>query len=110
MWRKLCIDCVNCVRWSKSGKYLACGGDEHVVTVWQLVGMVRSAGTIGADKAVNIEQYKCLHRLNGHSMDVLHLEWSPTDNWLVTCSVDNTAIVWDANRFPGTSRIFVESY
>lgn len=28
--------CVNCVRWSNSGQYLASGGDDKLVMVWQL--------------------------------------------------------------------------
>lgn len=30
------IACVNCVRWSNSGKYLASGGDDKLVMIWQL--------------------------------------------------------------------------
>ena len=28
--------CVNCVRWSNSGQYLASGGDDKLVMIWQL--------------------------------------------------------------------------
>ena len=30
------LGCVNCVRWSKSGQYLASAGDDKVVIIWQL--------------------------------------------------------------------------
>ncbi len=51
-------DCVNCVRWSPcNGEYLACAGDDQVVTIWQFAGRVNSAGTIGST-TVNVEQYR----------------------------------------------------
>lgn len=28
--------CVNCVRWSASGKFLASGGDDKIVMIWQI--------------------------------------------------------------------------
>ena len=31
------LACVNCVRWSYSGKYLASGGDDKLVMVWTFV-------------------------------------------------------------------------
>lgn len=32
--------------------------------------------------------------------DVLDLAWSPLDKWLASCSVDNSVIVWNAEKFP----------
>lgn len=32
--------------------------------------------------------------------DVLDLAWSPLDKWLASCSVDNTIIIWNAEKFP----------
>ena len=33
--------------------------------------------------------------------DVLDLAWSPCDVWFASCSIDNTVIVWNADKFPG---------
>ena len=33
--------------------------------------------------------------------DVLDLAWSPNDQWLASCSIDNTVVVWNALKFPG---------
>jgi len=33
--------------------------------------------------------------------DVLDLAWAPGDIWLATCSIDNTIIVWNADKLPG---------
>lgn len=32
--------------------------------------------------------------------DVLDLAWSPQDQWLASCSVDNTIIIWDIQSLP----------
>lgn len=37
--------------------------------------------------------------------DVLDLAWSPQDQWLASCSVDNNVIIWDANDFPTIVKI-----
>ncbi|CAD0197015.1 unnamed protein product [Chrysodeixis includens] len=87
--------CVNCVRWSNGGKYLASGGDDRLVMVWGL--SVAAIGTPGKHKA---ETWRCLATLRGHAGDVLDLAWSPLDKWLASCSVDNTIIIWNAEKFP----------
>lgn len=38
--------------------------------------------------------------------DVLDLAWAPGDIWLATCSIDNTIIVWNAEKFPGINTVF----
>jgi WD40 repeat protein len=35
--------------------------------------------------------------------DVLDLAWSPKDQYLASCSIDNTIIIWNAFKFPGLS-------
>ncbi|KAL0894232.1 hypothetical protein ABMA27_014244 [Loxostege sticticalis] len=88
------LACVNCVRWSNAGRYLASGGDDRLVMVW---GLSVAAGTQGKHKA---ETWRCLSTLRGHAGDVLDLAWSPLDKWLASCSVDNTIIIWNAEKFP----------
>ncbi|XP_060810940.1 protein HIRA homolog [Amyelois transitella] len=88
------LACVNCVRWSNGGRYLASGGDDRLVMVW---GLSVAAGGAGKHKA---ETWRCLSTLRGHAGDVLDLAWSPLDKWLASCSVDNTIIIWNAEKFP----------
>ncbi|XP_026329589.1 LOW QUALITY PROTEIN: protein HIRA homolog [Hyposmocoma kahamanoa] len=88
------LACVNCVRWSNGGKYLASGGDDRLVMVW---GLSVATGGAGKHKA---ETWRCLSTLRGHAGDVLDLAWSPLDKWLASCSVDNTIIIWNAEKFP----------
>ena len=91
------LGCVNCVRWSSDGKWLASGGDDAIVMIWQIKyqGVVRS--TFGG---TSHEQWGCLHMLRGHSGDVLDLSWSPDQKYLASCSVDNTIVVWNAKDLP----------
>ncbi|XP_071448770.1 protein HIRA isoform X2 [Hetaerina americana] len=90
------LACVNCVRWSVSGKFLASGGDDKLVMVWK-IGSYSSGGTVfGGGGKVNVESWRCVSTLRGHAGDVLDLAWSPHDAWLATCSVDNTVIIWNA--------------
>ena len=93
--------CVNCLRWSNSGTYLASGGDDNLVMVWQLGRSTGSSTVFGTGGAVvNVENWKCSHVLRGHSGDVLDVAWSPDDNYVATGSVDNSIIIWNAQKFP----------
>ncbi|KAE8741615.1 hypothetical protein FOCC_FOCC012866 [Frankliniella occidentalis] len=95
--------CVNCVRWSHSGRFLASGGDDKLIMVWkinQYAGGNTVFGTGGG--IVNVESWRCSSTLRGHEGDVLDLAWSTHDAWLASCSVDNTVIVWNALKLPET--------
>ena len=50
--------CVNVVRWTLSGKYLASGGDDRLIMIWIFAGKSKKDG-------VEEENWKCLHRLQG---------------------------------------------
>lgn len=47
-----------------------------------------------------MENWRCISTLRGHDGDVLHVAWSPKDKYLASSSVDNSVIVWNANKFP----------
>lgn len=93
------LGCVNAVRWSNNGMYLASGADDKLVMIWKKFGGSGSTfGGSGMNK--NVENWKCVWTCRGHSGDVLDLAWSPQDRWLASCSVDNSIIIWDAQSFP----------
>ncbi len=89
------LACVNSVRWSISGKYLASAGDDKVIIIWT-IGQ-RYAATNGF--AGNVEQYRAVTTLRHHSGDILDLSWSPGDNWLASSSVDNTIVIWNTLKW-----------
>ena len=91
------LGCVNCVRWSYDGKWLASGGDDAIVMIWSVKYQGRGGG--GGFRA-DLERWGCVHMLRGHSGDVLDLSWSPDKKYLASCSVDNTIVVWNARDLP----------
>lgn len=100
------LACVNCVRWSNSGKYLASGGDDKIIMVWSLTKYPNSGNIVfGTKNIVNIETWKCMFTLRSHSGDILDLAWSPRDSYLASCSVDNSIIIWNAQKFPTIHKV-----
>lgn len=90
------LGCVNCVRWEPSGKWLASGGDDALIMIWNIrqLGPVKSFG-----REVH-EQWGCLYQLRGHDGDVLDLSWSHDGGYLASCSIDNNIIIWSATSLP----------
>ncbi|XP_060561326.1 protein HIRA-like [Ruditapes philippinarum] len=93
------LACVNSVRWSNSGRFLASGGDDKLVMIWHITKYGVGGTVFGSDSKI-VESWRPAHTLRGHAGDVLGLAWSPGDVWLATCSIDNTIIVWNAEKFP----------
>ncbi|KAA8592417.1 hypothetical protein FQN60_017872 [Etheostoma spectabile] len=68
------LACVNCVRWSNNGLYLASGGDDKLVMVWKRAAFIGPSTVFGSSsKLANVEQWR----------------------------VDNTIVIWNARKFPG---------
>ncbi|KAH8401087.1 hypothetical protein KR009_003004 [Drosophila setifemur] len=91
---------VNAVRWSPNGELLASGDDESVVFIWkqkadhEVVNIVDADGQSEQDKEV----WMTLKVLRGHREDIYDLSWAPNSLFLVTGSVDNTAMLWDVYK------------
>ncbi|KAH7422854.1 hypothetical protein KP509_12G028700 [Ceratopteris richardii] len=75
---------VNAVRFSTTGDQLASGADGGEVLVWRL-----------NENPDASSMWKVSKNLRFHVKDVLDLQWSSDDVFLISGSVDNTVIVWD---------------
>ena len=93
------LGCVNCVKWSRDGKWLASSGDDAIIMLWSLRHKGLSAPAFGSDKPTH-EQWGCGFMLRGHSGDVFDISWSQDHRYLASASVDNTIIVWNALKLP----------
>ena len=98
------LNCVNCVRWSLDGKFLASGGDDKVIMVWQIARINHSTNhassfASSAFGGSNVETWRCVATLRGHSGDILDMNWSPVEPRLASCSVDNSIIIWNTSRW-----------
>uniref|UniRef100_A0A671X6N5 Protein HIRA n=1 Tax=Sparus aurata TaxID=8175 RepID=A0A671X6N5_SPAAU len=95
------LACVNCVRWSNNGLYLASGGDDKLVMVWKRAAFIGPSTVFGSSsKLANVEQWRCKQHWEPLT-NVMDVAWSPHDVWLASCSVDNTIVIWNARKFPG---------
>jgi len=96
---------VSAVRWSPDGKLLASADLESAIFLWtysenEAVPDLFGGGNLGEEEEeiVNQENWTAMSTLRGHLQDVIGLSWSPCSQFLVSCSTDNTAIVFDVKK------------
>ncbi|KAG7539201.1 WD40 repeat [Arabidopsis suecica] len=77
---------VNTIRFSRSGELLASGADGGELIIWKL------------HPSETNQSWKVHKSLSFHRKDVLDLQWSPDDAYLISGSVDNSCIIWDVNK------------
>ena len=94
------LSCVNCVRWSLDGKWLASGADDAIIMIWQIRHQGATPGGSSSFGSMAHEQWGCVHMLRGHGSNILDLSWSPDQKFLASCSVDNSIIIWNAKELP----------
>ncbi|XP_018341990.1 PREDICTED: chromatin assembly factor 1 subunit B isoform X3 [Trachymyrmex septentrionalis] len=87
---------VNVVRFSSSREILASGDDESIIILWK-VKEGRDFSPPSGDTE-NKEQWTSWKVLKGHIEDIYDISWSPDSNFLISGSVDNTAILWDIQK------------
>ena len=85
---------VNCVRFSKNGRFLASGStDSNVFLYEKRPGPGRAQ--FGSTDEPNVDNWVNCQTLRGHVSDVIDIAWAPDDSMLASCSLDNLIIVWD---------------
>ncbi|XP_028992735.1 chromatin assembly factor 1 subunit B [Betta splendens] len=93
---------VNVVRFSPIGELLASGGDDAAILLWKLNDSKEPEQTPvfqeDEDAQLNKESWSVVKTLRGHIEDVYDISWTRDGNFMVSGSVDNTAIMWDINK------------
>ncbi|XP_077977620.1 chromatin assembly factor 1 subunit B-like [Glandiceps talaboti] len=97
---------VNVVRFSPNGEILASGGDEGVIYLWKLNDQqsqrdINPAFREGEEE--NKEFWTAWKMLRGHLEDVYDISWSTDGKFLISGSVDNSAIIWDVTKGQNTA-------
>jgi WD40 repeat protein len=68
------------LQFSHNGKYLASSSRDHSAILWE----------VNADGKVSLK-----HRLVGHEKPISHLCWSPNDDQILTCGLEENIRRWD---------------
>ncbi|XP_041856767.1 chromatin assembly factor 1 subunit B [Melanotaenia boesemani] len=93
---------VNVVRFSPNGELLASGGDDAAIFLWKLNDSKEPEQAPvfqeDEDAQLNKESWSVVKTLRGHIEDVYDICWTRDGNFMVSGSVDNTAIMWDINK------------
>ncbi|XP_047456980.1 chromatin assembly factor 1 subunit B [Mugil cephalus] len=93
---------VNVVRFSPNGELLASGGDDAAILLWKLNDSKEPEQAPvfqeDEDAQLNKESWSVVKTLRGHIEDVYDICWTREGNFMVSGSVDNTAIMWDVNK------------
>lgn len=93
---------VNVVRFSPNGELLASGGDDAAILLWKLNDSKEPEQTAvfqeDDESQLNKESWSVVKTLRGHIEDVYDICWTRDGNFMVSGSVDNTAIMWDINK------------
>lgn len=91
---------VNVVRFSPNGEILASGGDDSAIILWKLSPTLASNTTnfMNEEEEEAKETWTVFKMLRSHLEDVYDLSWSQDACYLLSGSVDNTAILWDIKK------------
>jgi len=92
---------VNAVRWSPDGKILASADTDSGIWLWSYSETEAAPDLFGEsneEQNVNTENWTSLSTLRGHLQDVIGLSWSPCSQFVISCSTDSTAIVFDVKK------------
>ncbi|KAJ4773279.1 WD repeat-containing protein 26 [Rhynchospora pubera] len=68
------------IQFSNNGKYLASASHDTTAIIWE----------VNADGQLSVK-----HKLTGHTQPVLMVSWSPDDQQILTCGMEESVRLWD---------------
>lgn len=102
---------VNIVRWSRDGRVLASGSDDNYVLIHKYSPGGYAHTTFGSNSTnvKNKENWVRCCTLQGHTMDVLDLDWAP-NGLLASGSVDNLIMIWNVGYALLNNKAIISPY
>lgn len=74
---------------------------ESIIILWRQNEKQESSPS--KDDTENKEHWTSWKTLKGHLEDIYDISWSPDSNFLISGSVDNTAMLWDVKKGRSTA-------
>ncbi|KAJ3258742.1 Chromatin assembly factor 1 subunit B [Boothiomyces macroporosus] len=84
---------VNCVRWSPNGQYIATGGDDGSILLWEQTD--KKQQSLDDDEFENLEHWRTAIILRGTTSDLYDLAWSPNGTMIASAGIDSSIRVFD---------------
>jgi len=98
------------MKFSEDGKFLATGGEDAIVRVWSAIGAledrekrgVQSETERSSNGAKSLEGYIIdpipWREFRGHKADVIDLDWSSGENYILSSSYDKSVMLWHPSK------------
>eukprot|EP00873_Tetraselmis_striata_P042217 jgi/Tetstr1/462481/TSEL_007472.t2 len=93
------------MKFSPDGLYLASGGQDKTVSVWEVVPGAKSSRTDRHSSARVAVRPRAYRRFPGHEADILDIAWSPS-GFVLSSSMDRTVRLWHISVDRECLRIF----
>ncbi|KAI8332284.1 WD40-repeat-containing domain protein [Chlamydoabsidia padenii] len=85
------------MKFSKDGKFLAAGGQECILRVWEILSAGHQHISGGNMDTIKVFHQTPIQEYRGHKADILDISWSK-NNFLLSSSMDKTVRLWHVSN------------